>query len=189
LSDQQKLSLPSFEPILVIFTAIIGMFLATPGLPPPGALLFGPIGITLFAGSAAALLTSAAPAWAGDNGTLTSPRVPADPTPDQVEQTVPDLANALNKPITGASEDPLVVGTEPPRLCPSSSATTAATMAAAVGRMSDLMREVTLRLGALGGSCRPRTSGISQDAIAPITRSGAPLSERREQHTGFEEQI
>lgn len=40
--------------------------------------------------------------------------MPPDPTPDQVEQNVPDLANPLNKPITGASEDPLVVGTEPP---------------------------------------------------------------------------
>ena len=45
---------------------------------------------------------------------LTSPRVPPDPTPGQVEQNLPDLGNPLNKPITGASEDPLVVGTEPP---------------------------------------------------------------------------
>jgi protoheme IX farnesyltransferase len=40
---------------LIVFTAIIGMFLATPGLPPPGALLFGTIGIALVASSAAAL--------------------------------------------------------------------------------------------------------------------------------------
>jgi heme o synthase len=40
---------------LIVFTAIIGMFLATPGLPPPGALLFGAIGIALVATSAAAL--------------------------------------------------------------------------------------------------------------------------------------
>src|SRR5882672_7264237 len=59
-------------------------------------------------------LLTAPPARAGDNGRLTSPRVPPDPTPDQVEQNVPDLANPLNKPITGASQDPLVVGTEPP---------------------------------------------------------------------------
>ena len=45
---------------------------------------------------------------------LTSPRVPPDPTPEQVEQNVPELANPLNKPITGGSRDPLVVGTEPP---------------------------------------------------------------------------
>ena len=45
---------------------------------------------------------------------LTSPRLPPDPTPDQVEHAVPDLGNPLNKPITGASQDPLVVGTEPP---------------------------------------------------------------------------
>src|SRR6185295_11120781 len=40
---------------LIVFTAVIGMFLATPGLPPPGALLFGAIGIALVATSAAAL--------------------------------------------------------------------------------------------------------------------------------------
>src|SRR6516162_9818704 len=45
---------------------------------------------------------------------LTSPRVPPDPTPEQIEQNLPALGNPLNKPITGASEDPLVVGTEPP---------------------------------------------------------------------------
>ena len=45
---------------------------------------------------------------------LTSPRVPPDPSPEQVEQNLPDLGNALNKPITGAQEDPLVVGTPPP---------------------------------------------------------------------------
>jgi len=52
------------------------------------------------------------PGWA--QGRLTSPRVPPDPTSGQVEQNVPDLGNALNKPITGAQEDPLVVGTVPP---------------------------------------------------------------------------
>src|ERR1041385_6086342 len=40
---------------LIVFTAIIGMFLATPGLPPAGPLLFGAIGIALLATSAAAL--------------------------------------------------------------------------------------------------------------------------------------
>jgi len=40
---------------LIVFTAIIGMFLATPGLPPAGPLLFGAIGIALVAMSAAAL--------------------------------------------------------------------------------------------------------------------------------------
>src|SRR6516164_10384393 len=49
---------------------------------------------------------------AGDS--LTSPRVPPDPTLEQIEQNLPQLANPLNKPITGGSEDPLVVGTEPP---------------------------------------------------------------------------
>jgi protoheme IX farnesyltransferase len=40
---------------LIVFTAIIGMFLATPGLPPAAPLLFGAIGIALVATSAAAL--------------------------------------------------------------------------------------------------------------------------------------
>ena len=40
---------------LIVFTAVIGMFLAVPGLPPAGALLFGTIGIALVASSAAAL--------------------------------------------------------------------------------------------------------------------------------------
>jgi defect-in-organelle-trafficking protein DotC len=57
---------------------------------------------------------AASVAHADEGGVLTSPRIPPDPTPDQVEQNVPDLANPLNTPITGASEDPLVVGTEPP---------------------------------------------------------------------------
>src|SRR5579863_4900295 len=62
---------------------------------------------TVLSGFAGAL-----PAHADD--VLTSPRVPPDPTPDQIEQNIPDLANPLNKPITGGSEDPLVVGTPPP---------------------------------------------------------------------------
>jgi heme o synthase len=40
---------------LIVFTAVIGMFLATPGLPPLGAVLFGTIGIALVAGAAAAI--------------------------------------------------------------------------------------------------------------------------------------
>jgi heme o synthase len=40
---------------LIVFTAVIGMFLATPVLPPLGPLLFGTIGIALVASSAAAL--------------------------------------------------------------------------------------------------------------------------------------
>ena len=40
---------------LIVFTAVIGMFLAAPVLPPLGPLLFGTIGIALVASSAAAL--------------------------------------------------------------------------------------------------------------------------------------
>ena len=40
---------------LIVFTAVIGMFLAAPGLPPLGALVFGTIGIALSAGAAAVI--------------------------------------------------------------------------------------------------------------------------------------
>ena len=40
---------------LIMFTAIVGMFLAVPGLPPAGALFWGTIGIALAASSAAAI--------------------------------------------------------------------------------------------------------------------------------------
>ena len=40
---------------LIVFTAIVGMFLAAPGLPPLSALLFGTLGIGLAASSAAAI--------------------------------------------------------------------------------------------------------------------------------------
>jgi heme o synthase len=40
---------------LIVFTAVIGMFLAAPGLPPMRAVLFGSLGIALVAAAAAAL--------------------------------------------------------------------------------------------------------------------------------------
>jgi protoheme IX farnesyltransferase len=40
---------------LIVFTAVIGMFLAAPGIPPPGAVVFGTLGIALVAGAAAAI--------------------------------------------------------------------------------------------------------------------------------------
>ena len=40
---------------LIVFTAVIGMFLAVPGMPPWRALLFGNLGIWLAASSAAAI--------------------------------------------------------------------------------------------------------------------------------------
>jgi heme o synthase len=41
--------------MLITFTAIVGMFLATPGMVPPAVLLLGSLGITLMAASAAAI--------------------------------------------------------------------------------------------------------------------------------------
>jgi protoheme IX farnesyltransferase len=40
---------------LIVFTAVIGMFLAVPGIPPARAVLFGTLGIALVAGAAAAV--------------------------------------------------------------------------------------------------------------------------------------
>ena len=40
---------------LIVFTAVVGMFLAVPGLPPWQALLYGTLGIGLAASSAAAI--------------------------------------------------------------------------------------------------------------------------------------
>src|SRR5258706_13266137 len=40
---------------LIVFTAVNGMFLAGPGLPPLAAVVFGPLGVPLRAGAAAAL--------------------------------------------------------------------------------------------------------------------------------------
>jgi heme o synthase len=40
---------------LIVFTAVIGMFLASPGIPPAGAVLFATLGIALVAGAAAAI--------------------------------------------------------------------------------------------------------------------------------------
>jgi protoheme IX farnesyltransferase len=40
---------------LIVFTAVIGMFLAEPGLPPASAVVFGTLGIALVAGAAAAI--------------------------------------------------------------------------------------------------------------------------------------
>ena len=40
---------------LIVFCAVIGMFLATPGLPPAGVVFFATVGIALVAGAAAAI--------------------------------------------------------------------------------------------------------------------------------------
>ena len=41
--------------LLIVFTAVIGMFLAVPGLPPLSAVVFGTVGIALVAAAAAAI--------------------------------------------------------------------------------------------------------------------------------------
>ena len=70
------------------------------------------LGAFALAGAIMTATLTAGTARAQDS--LTSPGVPPAPTPAQVEQNVPTLANPINSPITGASEQPLVVGTSPP---------------------------------------------------------------------------
>jgi defect in organelle trafficking protein DotC len=98
---------------------------------------------------AASLLASAALA----QPTPTSPGVPPDPTPEQVEAGVTNLANPLNQPITGAQIDPLVGGTEPP---PSLEKLQAARPGDLLGDgleqgRSDVLRTAALTYGAQGG--------------------------------------
>jgi protoheme IX farnesyltransferase len=54
LSDYYELCKPRVV-LLIVFTAMVGMFLATPGMVPIDALLFGTLGIGLMAASAAAV--------------------------------------------------------------------------------------------------------------------------------------
>ena len=84
---------------------------------------------------------------------LTSGRLPPEPTLDQVEQAVPDLANPLNKPVMGASIDPLVVGTTAP---PSLEALQATRPGDEKGDglepgRADMVRMAALTYGAQGG--------------------------------------
>jgi heme O synthase-like polyprenyltransferase len=52
---------------LIVFTAVIGMFLAVPGLPPLKPMLFGTLGIALVAAAAAVIIVSSSkrstPRW------------------------------------------------------------------------------------------------------------------------------
>ncbi len=98
------------------------------------------------------MLAGTQPGWAQD-ASLTSPRVPPDPTPAQIQQALPDLGNPLNKPITGASEEPLVVGTAPP---PSLEALQATRPGDEKGNglepgRADMVRTAALTYGAQGG--------------------------------------
>ncbi len=62
----------------------------------------------LLAATMASGLVAASAAQAGESGVLTSPRVPPDPTPDQVEQNVPDCQIACNRdPLFAPNCDPL----------------------------------------------------------------------------------
>jgi defect-in-organelle-trafficking protein DotC len=97
------------------------------------------------------LIASASPVFAQDS--LTSPAVPPDPTQAQIEQNLPVLGNPLNQPITGGSEEPLVVGTPPP---PSLEALQAARPGDQKGDglspgRRDMLRTAALTYGAQGG--------------------------------------
>jgi len=109
--------------------------------------------LCMLLGAATLFACCAAGPVARAQGTLTSPRVPPDPTPAQVEQNLPDLGNPLNKPITGASEDPLAVGRQPP---PSLEALQAIRPGDEKGDglepgRADMLRTAALTYGAQGG--------------------------------------
>lgn len=109
-------------------------------------------GLAAAAGALAVAAAMASTGWA--QGNPTSPRLPPDPTPEQVEAAIPDLANPLNQPITGARIDPLVGGTEPP---PSLEALQAARPGGATAEdglepgRADVLRTAALTYGAQGG--------------------------------------
>ena len=73
LTDYYELCKPRVV-LLIVFTAMVGMFLATPGMVPIDALLFGTLGIGLMAASAAAviLIFSSAFPVSIDNSSATS---------------------------------------------------------------------------------------------------------------------
>ena len=106
---------------------------------------------TVIAAAMLGCMAHTLPARAG--GDLTAAPLPPLPSPDQVEQNVPALANPLNKPITGGSEDPLVVGTPPP---PSLEVLQAARPGDQKGDgmepgRADMVRTAALTYGAQGG--------------------------------------
>lgn len=101
------------------------------------------------------------PAWA--QNALTSPGVPPAPTPGQVEQNLPALGNPINSPITGASEQPLVVGTPPPPSLEDLQDARPGQQPSdglAPGRM-DMLRTAALSYGAQGGLAA-RSFGINE---------------------------
>jgi len=107
--------------------------------------------VLLVAGTIMAGLAAVGPSRA--DGNLSSQRVPPDPTPEQVEQNLPELGNPLNKPITGAQQDPLVIGTPPPPSLEALQATRPGDEAGnglAPGR-ADMVRTAALTYGAQGG--------------------------------------
>ena len=84
---------------------------------------------------------------------LTSQPVPPNPTPEQFEAGTQELGNPLNQPITGATEDPLAVGTPPP---PSLEALQATRPGDEKGNglkpgRADALRTAALQYGAQGG--------------------------------------
>jgi defect in organelle trafficking protein DotC len=84
---------------------------------------------------------------------LTSQPVPPNPTPEQFWAGAQTLGNPLNQPITGATTDPLTVGTPPP---PSLEALQATRPGDETGNglkpgRADALRTAALQYGAQGG--------------------------------------
>ena len=84
---------------------------------------------------------------------LIAPAVPAEPSPEQIQQNLPALGNPLNNPIAGSSEEPGVIGTPAPPSLEALQAARPGTQNSdglAPGR-ADMLRTAALTYGAQGG--------------------------------------
>lgn len=84
---------------------------------------------------------------------LTSPTLPPSPSYDEIDRNLSDLGNPLNNPITGAAEEPVVVGTTPPPSLEALQATRPGDVhgdGLEAGR-ADTLRTAALTYGAQGG--------------------------------------
>ena len=110
----------------------------------------------LSAGLCAALLGAgliSTPGWSQDAASLTDMPVPPPPSAAQIDQAAQTLGNPINKPVTGSTLDPQVIGGEPP---PSLETLQASRPGFNPGKGLDgprgeALREAALSYGARGG--------------------------------------
>lgn len=106
------------------------------------------------------------------DGRLTSPTAPPSPTYEQVDQSLPELGNPLNNPITGSAEEPAIVGTAPP---PSLEALQAARPGDGHGDGLEPGRAVVLRTAAMTYGAQGGLAGRSFALNEMLRRHEAEL--------------